>query len=268
MKATEPKIDKYKFYEESVQSPSEDVELFSSLYKQVNKREPRVLREDFCGTFKLACEFIKRDPKNTAEALDLDPEPLSYGRRRHFSRLKSAEKKRLNVQRRNVISVSRVKADLIVANNFSFYIFRDRATLLSYFKAARRSLRRGGLLTLEMVGGPGFVEKNKEQRTIKEMGKPRFKYIWDQRQFNPINREGHYSIHFKLTDGRMVKHAFTYHWRIWTIPEVRDVLREAGFRDSCVFWETSHRGEGTGEFVRSEKGDNDWTWLCYVGGIA
>ena len=99
------------------------------------------------------------------------------------------------------------------------------------------------------------------------MGRPKFKYIWDQKKFNPINREGHYSIHFKLPGGGQLKNAFTYHWRIWTIPEVRDALREAGFRDSVVFWETSYRGEGTGEFVKTEKGDNDWTWLGYVAGV-
>jgi hypothetical protein len=172
------------------------------------------------------------------------------------------------VQRRDVISVSRRKADLIVANNFSFYVFRDRATLLSYFRAARRSLGRGGALFLEMVGGPGFVERNREQRTIKPMGRPKFRYYWDQRRFNPINREGEYSIHFKLANGRQLRHAFTYHWRIWTIPEVRDLLTEAGFRDTACFWELSLAGEGTGEFARTEKGDNDWTWLCYVAGLA
>ncbi|MBI3555632.1 MAG: class I SAM-dependent methyltransferase [Deltaproteobacteria bacterium] len=261
------KIDKYHFYEESVQSPEEDIELFIRLYKQARHREPRRLREDFCGTFKLACEFVKLDRRNTAEGLDLDPEPLAYGRRRHFSRLTLDQKSRLDILQRNVISVSRQKTDLIVANNFSFFIFRERKTLVDYFKACRRSLRRGGVLVLEMVGGPGFVEKTREQRTIKMMGKAKFKYIWDQRSFNPINREGHYSIHFKLPNGRQAKHAFSYHWRIWTIPEVRDALREAGFKDTCAYWETSHRGVATGEFIRTEKGDNDWTWLAYIGGM-
>lgn len=260
-------IDKYHFYEESVQCPEEDIELFVSLYQQAHGREPRHMREDFCGTFKLACEFVKRGPKNTAEALDLDPEPLAYGRRTHLARLSADQKSRLSVHERDVISVSRAKADLIIANNFSFYIFRERETLVRYFSKACRSLKRGGMHILEMVGGPGFVEKNREQRTIKQMGRAKFKYVWDQRSFNPINREGRYAIHFQLPDGRKVRNAFTYHWRIWTIPEVCDALREAGFRETAVFWETSYRGEGTGEFLRTEKGDNDWTWLAYVAGI-
>lgn len=261
------KFDKYAFYEQSVQSPLEDGDLFANMYKQARGREALKLREDFCGTFQFASQWVQRSPKHTAEALDLDPEPLAYGKRNHLKKLTASQKQRLSVQRRNVISVSRAKADLIVANNFSFYVFRERQQLVDYFSACRKSLGPRGMAIVEMVGGPGFVERNKEQRTIKEMGRPRFKYIWDQRSFNPITREGNYSIHFKLPNGRQHKHAFTYHWRIWTIPEVREAMRDAGFSKTTVFWETSYRGEATGEYLMTEKGHNDWTWLAYVGAL-
>src|SRR5271163_4913931 len=106
---TKHRIDKYKLYEDSVQSPEEDVELFAKLYQQAFGREPRRLREDFCGTFKFACEFVKRDKRNSAEALDLDTEPLGYGRRTHFTALKPDERARLKALRRDVITVSRRK---------------------------------------------------------------------------------------------------------------------------------------------------------------
>lgn len=262
------KFDKYKFYEESVQSPEEDVELFANLYRIArNGKEPLVLREDFCGTFRFACEWVKKGPDYTAEALDLDPEPLAYGRKNHYPKLRADQKRRLNVLKKNVISVSKKKADLIVANNFSFYIFKDRKVLLEYFKACQKSLKPGGMLIVEMVGGPGFIEKNTERRTIRLMGKPQFRYIWDQRKFNPVTRDALYSIHFHLLNGKKHNHVFTYDWRIWTMPEVRDVMRDAGFSETCAFWEKSHRGEATGEFMRTEKGDNDWTWLSYVGAV-
>lgn len=261
------KYDKYHWYEESVQSVTEDVELFMSLYKQMRGNDPLVLREDFCGTFKFACEWVKKSPKHLAECLDLDPEPLSYGLKHHYTKLTNEQKKRIKVQRRNVITVSQKKADLIVANNFSFYIFLDRKTLVNYFKACRGSLKKGGMAIFEMVGGPGFIEKNKERRTLKSNGKKHFQYIWDQKSFNPINREGHYAIHFRTNDDRLIKDAFTYHWRIWTLPEVRDALIEAGFKDTCVFWETEYRGKATGEFIKTESGDNDWTWIAYIGGV-
>jgi hypothetical protein len=64
-----------------------------------------------------------------------------------------------------------------------------------------------------------------------------------------------------------MKDAFTYDWRLWTIPELRDAMLEAGFSDVAVFWETEHRGEGTGEYVRMEHGDNAYAWVAYVAGL-
>jgi SAM-dependent methyltransferase len=260
-------VNKYELYEKSVQSPEEDTELFATIFRNARGRQPHRLREDFCGTFLFASQWVKRDPKNCALALDLDPEPLRHGRRTHFARLKADEKRRIEVLQRDVRSVTNPASDLIVANNFSFFVFRERDDLLTYFRACRRSLRKGGMLILELAGGPGMVEKNREQKTIREMGKPRFKYVWDQRSFNPINREGHYSIHFELRNGKKLKHAFTYHWRIWTIPEVRDALKDAGFHDTHVYWEKTYRGDETGEYIRAEKGDNAWSWLAYVAGL-
>ena len=60
---------------------------------------------------------------------------------------------------------------------------------------------------------------------------------------------------------------FTYDWRLWTIPEVREAMREAGFDQTAVYWETEHKGEGTGEYVRSEHGDNAYAWVAYIVGV-
>ena len=34
---------------------------------------------------------------------------------------------------------------------------------------------------------------------------------------------------------QVLKHAFTYHWKIWTIPEVLELLHEAGFAEVHVW---------------------------------
>jgi len=34
-----------------------------------------------------------------------------------------------------------------------------------------------------------------------------------------------------------------------------------------VYWETEHKGVGTGEFVRTEHGDNAHAWISYIVGI-
>ncbi len=41
-------------------------------------------------------------------------------------------------------------------------------------------------------------------------------------------------IDFKFEDGSVQKRAFSYDWRLWILPEIREVLAEAGFRRSTV----------------------------------
>ena len=57
------------------------------------------------------------------------------------------------------------------------------------------------------------------------------------------------NIHFKFPDGSKIKRAFSYTWRLWTAPELRDMLLDAGFRNVTVYWEgEDDNGEGNGEF--------------------
>ena len=34
--------------------------------------------------------------------------------------------------------------------------------------------------------------------------------------------------------------AFTYDWRYWSLPELTELLKEAGFADAQVFWDKSN----------------------------
>jgi hypothetical protein len=62
-----------------------------------------------------------------------------------------------------------------------------------------------------------------------------------------------------------MKKAFTYDWRLWTIPELRELLAEVGFKHVRVFWETvDDDGDGTGEFEPTEKEENQESWLVYL----
>jgi SAM-dependent methyltransferase len=258
------KPNKYLFYERAVQSPEEHAEFFTRFYKELRGSAPRVLREDFCGTFRISCEWVRTNPKHKALAIDLDPEPLAEGLGR-LSGLKPGERERLKVVQGNALDVTKPGVDLVAACNFSFNIFYRRAELLRYFSSARASLSPKGLLVLEMAGGPGMLERTREQRSYKaDASTPAFTYFWDQRSFNPITRRARYSIHFNLKSGEKLRDAFTYDWRLWTVPEIRDALIDAGFKDTHVYWETSHRGEGTGEYVKTEDGDNAYAWIAYV----
>ena len=139
---------------------------------------------------------------------------------------------------------------------------------MNYFKAALKSLTKGGILLLEMSGGPGFVEKITDRRVFRVSQTQKITYHWHQMNFNPVKRQGQYAISFKVNDDlKKYKHAFTYDWRVWTIPEVRDALKDAGFSKSVVFVEKSGKGNSDDSYHISEVGDNDHTWISYVVGI-
>ena len=57
-----------------------------------------------------------------------------------------------------------------------------------------------------------------------------FTYVWDQSSFNPVNHDLKCFIHFEFSDKSSIKRAFVYDWRLWTLPEIKDCLHEAGFK--------------------------------------
>ena len=85
-----PVFDKYHYYNLSVQSADADVEFFSKVFKELNPGQKAItLREDFCGAFDICCEWIKLGSKNKAYGVDLDSEPLNYGKKNYLPRLQS-----------------------------------------------------------------------------------------------------------------------------------------------------------------------------------
>ena len=74
-------------------------------------------------------------------------------------------------------------------------------------------------------------------------------------------------IHFKFKDGSKLKRAFSYAWRLWTAPEIRDLLLEAGFATVTVYWEGEDEdGEGDGVFTPNDTGEADLAWIAYIVG--
>ena len=73
-------------------------------------------------------------------------------------------------------------------------------------------------------------------------------------------------ISFRFSDGSKLKNAFEYEWRFWTIPEVREMLREAGFSESHVYWEIEDEDDpnADGTWERREEAPSDPSWICYV----
>ncbi|PIT99790.1 MAG: hypothetical protein COT74_08370 [Bdellovibrionales bacterium CG10_big_fil_rev_8_21_14_0_10_45_34] len=253
-------FDKYAFYTNAVQSPDTDVRFLRKVYRDFNKKDPRVLFEDFCGTFQICCEWVKLNAGFEAHGFDLDTEPLGYGTTHWFQKLKGHQKDRVQLHEQNVMDERPLKADVVCSLNFSYFIFKKRAELLSYFKRVRASLNQDGLFVIDLFGGSACFEANEEATKHSD-----FTYYWDQELFDPVANHAIFHIHFKPKGKKKFEKVFTYDWRMWSIPELKEILAEAGFKKSIVYWEgTDKKGEGDGVFKPVTVGEECQTWIAYI----
>jgi hypothetical protein len=133
--------------------------------------------------------------------------------------------------------------------------------MLAYFTNVHRSLLSGGLFFLDCHGGLTGQETLVERRRIAGG----FTFVWQQGSFNPIDHLMTNHIHFEFPDKSRIERAFSYRWRFWSLPEIRELLREAGFRQSIVYWEGPGRdGRGDGRFKPATAVTNETAWVAYV----
>jgi SAM-dependent methyltransferase len=257
--------DRHVLYELSVQEPGADLDFAERIYTRTRGKRPLLLREDFCGTAVLSCQWVTRRRANRALGVDLDPAVLAWGRRHHVARLGPDAASRLTLVEANVLDVQQPRADVTLAMNFSYWVFKTRPELLRYFRAAYRALKTDGVIVLDAFGGSESQVVLEEKTEYEDKG---FTYVWDQADFNPINDEITCRIHFEFPDGTELRNAFTYHWRLWSLAEVCEALRDAGFRTADVYWEgDGDNGEGDGVFRLRRRAENSEGWIAYVVGV-
>ncbi len=253
-------FDKYELYRDAVQSPEDDVQFYLERYKEIRKgQKPKVLREDFCGGGAISCEWVKLDKAHRSSGLDLDPEPMEYGRKHYISRLKPDQQKRIALIKKDVLSGSLPSADLAVAVNFSYFLFKKREILKLYFKNVIESLNHKGLFILDIFGGTQCTDAIVDRTERKN-----FTYYWDQKSFDPVTNEAYFEIHFRHKN-KKYENVFNYDWRMWSIPEIKEILLEVGFQDARVYWEgDDKKGGGNGIFSPVEKGESCLGWIAYI----
>ena len=264
--------DPHVLYEKSVQSPDFDLPFFAESFENYTGRPLRLLREDFCGTAALSAYFVTQHPENHAIGVDLDWPTLNWGMKHHVSLLPVDQQNRLTLIHGNVLDHHSSQVQLAVALNFSYMIFKDRPTLRQYFKRAKESLQPGGMYILDIWGGSESQVLQEEPRDIdnpKDDGIGDFTFIWDQDAFDPTTYFCTMRMHFTFQDDSEMRNAFVYDWRMWTMPEVMELMNEAGFRDVHFLWEGTNRktNEGTGTYHRVEKGEADLAWVTYIVGV-
>ena len=253
------RADIHQLYEDAVQCVESEIDFVDQTYKKLRGRNAQTLREDFCGTMNTSCEWVRRRKNNLAYCVDLDRDVLAWGKANKLSKLDSQQQQRITIYRNDVRTVKTPPADIVLAMNFSYWIFKTRKEMVAYFRHIYASLNRDGVFFMDSFGGQEAYKEMLESTRYKG-----FTYVWDQHRYNPITGDGLFHIHFRFSDGSEINKAFTYDWRIWTLPEITEMLKEAGFRAS-VYWEgTGKDGKGNGIFTKSVKGEADASWIAYI----
>lgn len=255
------KADRHVLYQQSVQCVEAEIDFVDEIYTQLRGKEGKLLREDFCGTGNTACEWVRRREDNCAYGVDLDTEVLDWGRENNVGHLPTQAQARIELLEDNVLDVKTEPMDIVLAMNFSYWLFMDRDTMRQYFESVRNSLVEDGIFFLDAFGGYEAPKVLKEKTKHDD-----FTYVWHQAEFNPIDHKMTCYLHFKFPDGSKLKKAFTYTWRLWSLPEIRELLEEAGFSKTTIHMQgyDEETGEGSGVFEPAEVTSPEAGWICYI----
>ena len=252
--------DRHELYEESVQNVEDECAFVRDTFLDLRGRQALTFREDFCGTASAACEWVRYSDHHRAVGVDIDAEVLQWGRQHRVARLAPEQQARVALIEGNVLNTQSDPSDALGAFNFSYWIFKTRPVMRQYFETVRQHLVEDGVFFLDAYGGYEAFQEMKEKTKYDN-----FTYVWDQHVYYPVTGEAECRIHFKFPDGSRLKNAFTYQWRLWTLPEIQELLLEAGFKNSTVYWEgTDEDGEGDGEFKPETRGEADAGWIAYI----
>ena len=144
---------------------------------------------------------------------------------------------------------------------FSYFLFKERSNLVKYFSQVRKHLKKDGMFFIDLFGG------TETRKPLEESAKHKnHTYYWDCDKYNPLTADVLYYIHFK-THKDQVKHekVFKYDWRMWDARELLDILKDAGFRQTHIYWEGVDKdGSGNGVFKQSVKAENCESWVTYI----
>jgi cyclopropane fatty-acyl-phospholipid synthase-like methyltransferase len=265
-------IHKHVLYEASVQDTDVDINLINRMTRRASGKKARTLREDFCGTAILACDWVRSRKDRESWGIDLHHPTLEWAKQHRLPVL-GEDAERVHLLEENVLEAQTPNVDVVAALNFSYLIFKEREILKAYFTSVYESLNPKGVFMLDLFGGPHAQEVMKEKKKVDAgtdyLGNPTppFTYIWDQAKFNAVNQNILCKIHFKGKHIEPIETAFTYDWRLWGLAEITDLLKEVGFI------KVDHYFEGWDDETEETDGvmnvrttyEDMMAWICYLG---
>jgi SAM-dependent methyltransferase len=255
------KADRHALYEQAVQCVEAEIDMVDASFESIRGYAAQTLREDFCGTAQTSVEWIQRRSDNVAIGVDLDGEVLAWANDNHLDGLMLEQRERIELLQEDVRKLEIEPVQMVLAMNFSYQLFDSRQALRDYFISVWQGLADDGIFFLDAFGGYDCYKEIEETTACDG-----FDYIWDQASYNPIDGGMQCYIHFTFPDGSRLDKAFSYYWRMWTLPELQELLLEAGFVNVAVYWEGTDEetGEGDGIYTAATLGDADPAWVCYL----
>lgn len=231
-------MDRFDLYELTVQSPRWLIPLLQAIHG----RSPRTLGEDFSGSAAVSRAWVASVEDGRAIAVDHDAEALS--RARDCPGLLP-----ILGDVRTSTSAALHPADVIFAGNFSIGEIHARHELVAYLRHSRARLNAGGVFVCDTYGGASAFRTGAVERSHPTLDGARIRYTWEQRSADPLTAEVVNALHFRVERGgeivQEITDAFVYRWRLWSVPEIRDALVEAGFARTEVASELPREtGEG------------------------
>jgi len=235
----------FALYESCVQNP----DLAVKLLRGIHAASPRILAEDFCGTAALSRAWARAIPDARAIAADIDPAPLK--------RAKAELAKGQNAKSRPALA--KLRADVLFVGNFSIGEIHDRPTLVRYLARSRKRLLPGGVFVCDLYAGESAFREGATQREHILADGTRVKYTWEQRTADPFTGRVENALHFRVFKGselvQDMRDAFVYDWRLWSIPELRDAMLEAGFDRVDVYAQLPDAEDSDGNVYASPVDD-------------
>lgn len=246
--------DIHKCYQEAVQDPRKEVRNLKNIFLDAQTRycterprNPLILREDFCGTAILCKEWVQGHVERSAIGVDLDRAVLAYGESQFPDECVSS---RIELCHANVLTIDNEnleKADIVAALNYAVCYFHSRKLLLEYLRRAMQSTASGGVFICDLFGS----SRPLSEPWIFHRKCSNFDYIFEQSPVDFATNVSTCTINFKFKDGSTLKHAFSYSFRLWSIPDILEAIEDAGFQKVDI-WISINDTDGMRDFQRVE----------------
>jgi SAM-dependent methyltransferase len=277
-------VDLLELYRWAVQDPETHAVVLCTMYERLRPgRHPLLLREDFAGTCAESVAWVALQKGRHAIAVDLDGATLAWAERRAV-RLLGARASEIEFLRHDVRMASPPEvphADVIAVLNFSILYWRQPEELDSYLRHALNGLAPGGILVLNLFGGPATVKPGTtrhwvtpQPRLPSEPPISAFEYLWEVRSYDPASERIDCRIHFARPDpeapaqNHEIRDAFTYDWRLWSVDALVAACARAGFSDVQVWRHTYDASKGAaGVFLGSVEPESLLaleSWTAYI----